>query len=582
MFAYLKLPMPTLPPYSPLFILLIASLVCWGGGLVPGLRRWVGWLATLAVAAALLAFTVSDGAVAARWFAAPGGDVALKLISDSLSQPFALVTLVLGGLALLGSIGGAHGNGFYPFALLLIAALLGIYLAADLLLAVLAWSVAASAGWLLTVNSGARSEAQGRAVGATMAGLLLLGGVAYLGRLNGGQLDYAALVPATVIATAPLALLLAGILLGAAQYPLLWVASDEARPHWANRALVYGLGLGLPEVYLVLRVQQLAAAGNFSLPDWWFTSLAIVGGLTALLGAAFALHVRAGDAFTALAVSGSGLVFWAISLHSPTANAAALLLAIGLASARVTLAIGLASTQRLTAIVGGLTLALLPPFGGFIGLWLLFNVALQQGNRLGLFLIGGVVLLTLPAAAALIAGSRGVADPPEEAQPSRRLPAIAPLLALLGLAGFSLALGLASPLLDWLAPPTLAPLITLSAQSQAGLSITVTGGQWLALPAALALALGLLLWLGLIFRARATTTPAPEAGGMAAPDVLASLDLYLRPLHWLQPSTWAGWLALAGGYAEGGMAHLDRVLEGRYYLLVTALLLLVALLVISR
>ncbi len=550
---------------------------------MPGLRRWVGWLATLAVAAALLAFVAGDGAAMAHWLAAPGGDVALKLVASSLGQPFALVTLILGGLALLGSIGSEkHGDGFYSFALLLLTGLLGLYLASDLLLAVLAWSVAASAGWLLTVNSGGRSEAQGRAVGATLAGLLLLGGVAYLGRLNGGRLDYAALVPATVIATAPLALLLAGILVGAAQYPLLWAASAEARPHWASRALVFGLGFGLPQVYLMLRVQQLAASGNLSLPNWWFTILVIVGSLTALLGAAFALQAGTSDAFTALAVSGSGLTFWAFGLHTPGATLAALLLAIGLAIGRVVLATSLSIGQQLTAIVGGLTLALLPPFGGFIGLWLLFNDVLQQGNRAGLFLIAAVVLLTLPAAASLVAGVRRVAAPLDQPSTTHRLPAIAPLIALTGLAGISVTLSLTAPLVAWLVSPALAPLVSGDVQAQVSFSRTATGGQWLALAVAIWLAAGLLLWLALMFRARAATALAPEAEGMAAPDVLAPLDLYLQPLRWLQPSIWVSWLTWAGGYAEGGLARLDRVLEGRYYLLVTALLLLVALLVISR
>ncbi|PZR98093.1 MAG: hypothetical protein DLM69_09085 [Candidatus Chloroheliales bacterium] len=580
--------MPTLPLYSPLLILLVTALACWGGILVPLLRRWVGWAATLGVAVALLGYVASDGVgVAAHWFAAPNGDVALKLMSDSLNQPFALATLILGGLALLGSIGGeAHGAGFYPFALLLLTGLLGLYLAADLLLAVLGWGVAASASWLLVANSGARAEAQGRAAGATLAGLLLLGGVAYLGRLNGGQLDYAALVPATLVATVPLALLLAGTLVGAAQYPLLWVAGGEARPHWASRALVFGLGLGLPEVYLALRVQQIAAR-SLSLPDWWFTTLAIVGGLTALLGGCFALRsATAGDAFSALAVAGSGLAFWAISLNTPGATAAALLLAIGLAAGRVTLAVGLAAGQRVTAIVGGLTLALLPPFGGFIGLWLLFNASLLAGNRLGLFLIAGFVLLTLPAAAALVAEARGMAVLPTEGEPlqppARRLPAIAAPVALLGLAAFSLGLSLDASLLEWMVQPPLAPLAALAAQSQASFNLATMGGQWPTLAVALALGVGLLLWLALAIRARAVPAPPIEAEGMSALDVLAPFDLYLRPLRWLEPRTWAGWLGQAGSFVEGGLAHLDQVLEGRYYILVSALLLLVALLVISR
>jgi hypothetical protein len=99
---------------------------------------------------------------------------------------------------------------------------------------------------------------------------------------------------------------------------------------------------------------------------------------------------------------------------------------------------------------------------------------------------------------------------------------------------------------------------------------------------AIALAVGLLLWLVLAIRARAVAAPPVEAEGMTAPDVLAPFDLYLRPLRWLQPRTWAGWLGQMGNFVEGGLAHLDHVLEGNYYILVSALLLLVVLLVISR
>ncbi len=252
----------------------------------------------------------------------------------------------------------------------------------------------------------------------------------------------------------------------------------------------------------------------------------------------------------------------------------------------MTLATGLAAGQRVTAIVGGLTLALLPPFGGFIGLWLLFNASLLAGNRLGLFLIAGFVLLTLPAAAALVAEARGMAVLPTEGEPlqppARRLPAIAAPVALLGLAAFSLGLSLDASLLEWMVQPPLAPLAALAAQSQASFNLATMGGQWPTLAVALALGVGLLLWLALAIRARAVPAPPIEAEGMSALDVLAPFDLYLRPLRWLEPRTWAGWLGQAGSFVEGGLAHLDQVLEGRYYILVSALLLLVALLVISR
>lgn len=69
---------------------------------------------------------------------------------------------------------------------------------------------------------------------------------------------------------------------------------------------------------------------------------------------------------------------------------------------------------------------------------------------------------------------------------------------------------------------------------------------------------------------------------MGAADVVAPLGDYLRPLGWLQPRIWASLLGQAGNATENALVRLDRVLEGRYYILFTVLLMLVALLVISR
>lgn len=577
--------MPSLPLYTPILILLLAALVCWGGGFVPGLAQWRGWAATIGVGLAALAFVAAQsGEGGLHWLTVNSGEASLGLAQDGLSGPFVLITLLLGGLALLGSSGADSGAGFYSFALVLLAGLLGLYLASGFFLAVIGWSVTATAAWLLIADVGSRAEAQVRAIGATLAGVLLFGGIAYLARLNGGRLDYNAIVPATITAAAPLALLLAAILVGAAQYPLMWAVGSSGGPRWASRGLVFALALGLPELYLALRVMLIAASGNLALPDWWFLSLAIVGGLAAVFGGLAALRSStASDTFSALAISGSGLIFWAISLNQPTALAAALLIAVGLAAGRIALATGLATRQPLTAILGVLTIALLPPFGGFIGLWLLFSASLALDNRVSLFLVVLIVLLTLPAAAALVAEARK--QPRADALASdvtpRRLPPLAPALALIGLAVFSLGLTLAAPLLDSWVRPRLALLLATPGSEAAGFSSAASGANWPAPALAVGLGLGLLIFIALVFRLR-TAAPPTEAQGMAAPDVLAPLDIYLRPLRWLQPRTWAQLLGRAGSLTESALVRLDRVLEGRYYILVTALFLLVALLVISR
>ncbi len=563
--------MPNLPTYLPMLILLAAALGVVGLDWQPRLRPYTGWLATLGVAVALVVVLYPAVGFSGVWLRLPAGDISLKLGADGLSQPFVLLNLLLGGLALLGSSGTRQRRGFYPTALLLLTALLGVYLATGFFWLAASWCVVAVVAWMLILGEGQGGETQARAIGATLAGLCLLGAVAYLARLNGGRLDYAAITPSTITDLIPLLLLLLGLLIGAAQYPLIWVGGGTVAPHWAGRALGFGLGLGLPELYIALRVERIVGGGGLTLPEWWYLTLAIVGGVTALLGGIFALLAHsAGDALAMLTVSGGGLALFALSLHSPAADTAALLLGFGLAAGRVAIAVGSGGGQRLTAIAGGFTLAMLPPFGGFIGWWLLLRAALSSDHRVALFVVAASLLLTLPTAAALVAESRGtVQDSPKveaETAPPRRfkLP-LASTLALIGLAAFSLALTLAAPFRAWL----LGGWDLTAADSLPTLGIGAGLGTML------------LLWLGLNVRGGRVAT-AIEPRGMGAADVLAPFGLYLRWLRWLHPRTWAALVAPLGGVSESALARLDHALEGRYYIIATALFLLVALLVMSR
>jgi len=544
--------------FSPLLVLLGGAGLVWLTGLGERTAGWGGWLAGLAVAVAALALVQSEQRLAVEWLRLPGGNLSLVLAGDGLSRLFSLATLALAGLLLLAhantplteqqpSSGGERG---VIFGLLLLAGLLLYYAAASWLTLVFGWAVSGAAAWLVFVADGAAGEGRGRVLGASFGGLTLLGIAVYLVRLNLTG-EFSGLAAAVFANPVVLSLLLLALVGGLSLFPLYWLSSGESEQEagWRGRGLVLAITCGLPEVYLLLRVERLAGG---SLPDWWYGWLAALGGLNAILAAVFALRGRSAAAiFDGLVVAGNGLAVFAFALHSDAATLAALALIFAFALGRATLAAGM--SQRLLAPVGALSLAALPPFAAAPAFWLLCIECLRV-NSLLLWLPLGWLLLTLFASVALVVEARS--------------------------GGGGLAIWLAGGLLSLasLAAGGLGDLALTYLAQAAGLRLpTLALPQWSA--AGYGLGLLFLVTIGLAARRRGVVAAGER---LTAPDVIAPVGEYLRFADWLHPRAWGGAATNLLRYVAGLLGNANNAVEGRYYLLATALLLLVALLVISR
>lgn len=568
--------------FTPILVLLAGGLLV--GAAVGRLRPAAGWLAVLTVALAAFAYTQSATGQTVEWLRLPGGVLSLTLAGDELSRLFTLTSYGLALLLLLldvtpfpaeqgrlpaaptsdanlqpttpnpqpttsdpqPSIYNPQATIFNPrlAALLLLAGLTLYYAAGDWLTLVFGWAVSAAAAWLVYVAEAAEGEGSGRVLGASFVGLTLLGVAVYVVRLSEGA-AFAGLPAAVFANPVVLVLLLLAVVGGLSLWPLYWLGGDGGRrAGWPGRGLVLAVTAGWPEMYLLLRVER------FGLPDWWYGWLLWLGGAGAIMAGLLALRAQsAADIADALAVSGAGLAVFSFGLHTPTATLAALWLMLAVALGRALLAVGM--VNRLFAPFGLLTLLAVPPFAAFPAFWLICNAAVANNPLLLWLPLGWLVLALAPATALLVEADR------------QRLSA-AGLLGAGLLAIASLGLGSAGGfVLNYLAGVLGVATVPLPAWAD---GLPAVGG---------------LLLLALLLTARARRNSGPREA-MAAADVLAPVADYLRFADFLHPRAWGTVLAGVLQYVAELLADINRRVEGRYYLLASALLLLVALLVISR
>ncbi len=285
-------------------------------------------LSTLGLVASL-APAVFAGQVP-RWSVAwlPALGLTLGLRLDGLAWLFALLITGIGALVVLYAAWYLDprdpARRFFVFLLLFMGAMLGVVLADNLILLVLAWELTSLSSFLLIGYWHARADArQGARMALTITGaggLCLLGGVLLIGHIVGSfQLDVVLAsgdrIRAHPLYTPALVLVLLGAFTKSAQFPFhFWLPHAMAAPTPVS-AYLHSATMVKCGVFLLARLYP-ALGGS----EPWFWIVSSVGGATMLLGAYAAIFQHDLKGLLAYStISHLGLITLLFGLSEPLA-----------------------------------------------------------------------------------------------------------------------------------------------------------------------------------------------------------------------------------------------------------------------
>ena len=381
------------------------------------LGQRVGWvaagiaLASFCLTLQLLSPEPGGGAYALEW--APGLGLSFHLFADGFGRLFALIISGIGTLVAFYAIWYLHPGerhaAFYSYLLLFMASMLGVVLSANLILLFVFWELTSITSFLLIGfwfdRDASRYGANKALVITGLGGLALLAGFVLLG-LAHGSFDLAdALACAPEVRPRLLAsphyapavvLILIGCLTKSAQWPFhIWLPNAMEAPTPVS-AYLHSATMVKAGVFLVGRLWPLLS--GTALWDW---SLTACGLLTMFVGGAMALRQTDLKALLAystisqlgmmLALFGFGTAAGAraatVHIFNHAAFKASLFMVVGIidhsCGSRDLRTIGnlRASLPFLFAVAlpGVLSMAGMPPLGGFISKELFYESSLHSG-----------------------------------------------------------------------------------------------------------------------------------------------------------------------------------------------------------
>lgn len=476
----------------------LAPLAAWLGGrssplvaVIPA-GLFVGFLTFVA--------PVADGGSiveAHPWIPSLGISAAFKV--DGLSLLFALLITGIGTLVFLYASAYLKGEErlprFYASLTLFMGAMIGAVLADDLVLLVVFWELTSLTSFLLIGTTpekaqSRRSAQQGLLI-TVAGGLALLAAVILLGTIAGTYSISGILAQREVIvehsaAPAIMALLAAGAFAKSAQVPFhSWLPNAMVAPTPVS-AFLHSATMVKLGVYLLARFSPL-----FDDEALWIGLLTVAGGATMIAGAVLAL--RETDLKRVLAYStvvSLGTLVLLIGLPGEVSSIAAASFLFGHALYKACLFLvagiidhetgtrdstGLGGLRRampltaLAAILGGLSMAGLPPFVGFLGKELVYEAGLGTASWwvLGIALVANGSLVVVAAIVAV----RSFLGPEVRTPRAPHDPGFAMLAGPVLLAGLGLVFGLA----PWLAGQA---LVVPAAGAIAGAPLDIHLSLW--------------------------------------------------------------------------------------------------------
>lgn len=389
---------------APLGVLWICAALA---ALLDGRRRWVGWAAAGALAAAialLVALAVrvaADGPVelvAGGWPA----DVGIRFRADALGVVLALTSLVVVLGALVHAVVSNESSRLFPALMLFMSTgLTGLFLTGDVFNFYVFFELAMISGYALAALGGQRrivGSALIFAVVNLLGSFLFLIAVAALYRAT-GSLEMLAVAERAEVIDANTAVLIAvlffvafGVKLGLFPFHF-WLPSIYASAPPAVAAVLagalanigaYGLlrfGAGLLPRELALSAGVLVGIGTASIiygavqsigrrdarEVLAYSAIGHAGYVLVALGVGGSVGFAAAVLFTVVNALGKGLLFLAVDLRGPLVSSA--------------------------FVVGALSVAGVPPFAGFFGKAALFDAGVRTGSVLTLVLlfVGGAM-----------------------------------------------------------------------------------------------------------------------------------------------------------------------------------------------
>ncbi len=414
----------------------------------------------------------------------PSLGIKASFMLDGLSLTFALLITGIGAAVTLYSANYLGNHPHYPrfvlFLLIFMGGMLGLVVSDNLIVLFVFWEVTTISSYLLIgfksdYENSRRAALQALLVTGTGA-LALLAGIIMLGHAVGTFELSVILTMGDTIRADPLylpivILFLAGAFTKSAQFPFhFWLPNAMAAPTPVS-AYLHSATMVKAGIFLMARMNP-ALGGT----DFWFWTLVLFGGFTAVFASVLALRqsdIKQVLAYTTLMALGMLTMY--IGVGTPAAITgmmlflvvhslykAALFLMIGIVDHRTGtreagVLRGLARPMPLTALVAGLaalSMAGVAPLVGFIGKEFLYKASLDL--EVGMLWVTG----TSFAAAALMFAVAGIValkpffgPPGDMPKPAREGPAMM-LAGPLVLAGLGLFFGLFPDTIEaWLVAP---------------------------------------------------------------------------------------------------------------------------------
>lgn len=384
----------------------IAWLAAVGLAPLDGRRRWVGWMAATALAAALLAVLALGAEVlrAGPVTMVPGGwpaGVGIVLRADALGVLFAALSLAVLLAALCYEVIGGVDSRTFPAAVMFMAAgLTGLFLTGDIFSFYVFFEISMIAAYLLTAYGEARQ------VGAAFifAVVNLLGSFLFLIAVGAlyhvtGSLEMATVAarmgdvePNTAILIAVTVFVAFGVKLGLFPFHF-WLPAVYTGSRAATAAILSG-ALANIGYYGLLRF------GADVLPDqlrFGSTVILVLGSASILYGALQAVSRRSGAEVLAYSAIGQvGYVLVALGVGGAVGLAAAVLYAVvnSLNKTLLFLSNGLRGWMVGGAFaVGAFSVVGVPPTAGFFGKVALFQAGIDASSAVlvGLIFLGGTL-----------------------------------------------------------------------------------------------------------------------------------------------------------------------------------------------
>lgn len=412
-------------------------------------RTHPGWISALVplsllAAVARLSQPVLGGnpvAFSLPWFPDFGLKYALRL--DGLALLFTTLILAVGLLILIYSVAYMHrGPGlgrFYAHMLLFMGAMLGVVLADDLILLYVFWELTGLASFFLIgyndEDPAAREGAVQALVVTVAGGVAMLVGLVLLAQVGGSWQVSDLVAKAVTIKGDPrypaiLVLVLAGALTKSAQVPFqFWLPSAMVAPTPVSTYL-HAATMVWAGVYLLARL--LPVLGGTAL---WMATVTPVGLATLMAGAGLAVVQPDLKALLAYSTVGAlGLATALIGWGTPAAVAAAMAYIVNHAAFKGALFLVAGAVEHETgtrridrlgdlgrtmpvlagvAVLAALSLAGLPPSGGFLSKEAVVDALLQGralvGEGAGGMAQGALSAGALAAAAVVLSGALSLA-----------------------------------------------------------------------------------------------------------------------------------------------------------------------------